>query len=138
MTGCLEGKVPSISPEEALSLGEIIKVVNKNNGFPIYAELVGIDYGTNHIVLMSSDSDRIVLPLNDCLFFKAQKLDHDVPREIDSAIVIGGELFTVVHNDPIPVWLGHKNLVYYADDIQQLKILAGGFNLLSDGLESGQ
>jgi hypothetical protein len=130
MTGCISGRVPDISPVEALSSGLAIKAVNIHNAFPVYADLIAIDYGTNEFTLEASHNSLIILPLSEHKFFYASKLAPDVTKKLNSSIVIDGELFTVIHDDPIPIWMGNDSLIYYADDIQNLINKYKNYNIL--------
>lgn len=130
LTGCMGGTIPSISPEEALSSGLVIKAVNTRTGFPVYAEFIAIDYSKREFTLEASKETLMVLPLEEHIFFYAPNLAKDITKTLNGCVIAGGELFTVIQETPIPIWMGNAGLIYYADDIQNIINYRKHYNVL--------
>jgi len=132
MTGCTKGKVPQISLEKALAEGHMVKAVYLDESWPLYASIVGIDYGSQSFDMEEANGNRIDnLPWNQYVIFSANPIQSDIPKKVESAIIINGEIFTVVNDDTVPIWVGNDNLIYYCEDIQAL-VEKYGYSTLLD------
>jgi len=120
LTGCVQGNVPGLSYEEALNDAIPIKVVDISQQYPIYGEVIAINYALSRFTLLTEGEAELDLPISDYLVFHADPIDNSIPMAKESAIIIASEIFTVVDDTQIPIWVGDQNLVYYPDDIQAL------------------
>lgn len=131
MTGCTEGRVPSTSLPEALESGDTIKAVDIQRMYPIYGSVISIDFSRETFdIRISHKHDQIMtLNIKEYPIFEMKTLDVNVPAKTGSSIICDKEIFTVVNEEIMPVWVGNHNFVYYPEDIQSL-IKRYGYSVL--------
>lgn len=130
MTGCVYGKVPKMSISETLTYDGLIKAVNIENGFPLYGYVTVVDFGLNSFDLKLDEALIDGLQIDEYVFVKANIIDPHIPKSLGTAVIIDGEIFNVITVEPVPIWVGDNNLVYYCEDIEALTNLYGYQNLL--------
>ena len=134
LTGCLSGRVPETSLEAALESGNQIKLVDVNQAYPLFAEVTSINYAYNTFSVETPGDHKIIeLPIKDFKVFNSVPLNPTIPHSVNSSIVIDHEIFTVVNDEVIPIWVADNNAVYYPDDIMAL-VEKYGYAILTDGL----
>lgn len=122
MTGCSERRVPCISHEEALESGNIVKIIDTGQNYPMYGIVKSINYALKSFELVLDGGAGATFELQQSSYpvFEIGTLDCDIPTKLGTAIICDNEIFTVVNEDIKTVWVGNNNLVYYPEDIQAL------------------